>query len=332
MNTLNKTISIFVAILFVITAVMATLLFNFDRRAFTVETYQRAFEQQDFYNKLPTLLARSVASAEMDNSQMPIVMQNMSAEAWEGFFRILLPPEVLQVMGNDILNSTFAYLNLESNSIQVNLLPVKASMVSDTGTQAVFALFSSLPACTLDQIAQITINLMFGGQIEFCNPPADVLPLLTPVVTGQMQIAASLIPDSLTLVSAPPENDPREKIQTARFFMRLSLILPISFLLTLTVFAVRSVNDWLTWWGFPFAATGFITLVIGILGAPVLSFIVEQFLAIQAADYLPNFLLEFTGDLAAAMVRALLTPVLWQGLALTVLGSGMGVVGYFVKK
>lgn len=332
MDNFRKTIAAFCAISFVFTSVMATLLFNFDRRAFTAETYQRAFAREDFYNKLPRLMAQSIASSGADQSQFPLVMQGMSLEAWEGFMRTLLPPDVLKPIGDDVLNSTFAYLSMKTNAVQVNLTPLKASMMSETGTQAVLALIGTLPACTFEQITQITFNLFAGGQIELCNPPADMLPLLAPIIQGQMQFTASIIPDQLTLVTAPLQNDPRERLQTTRLLMRLSLLLPIGFLLAVTIAAVRSVRDWLNWWGIPIFITGFTIFMIGILGAPVFGIALESILSRQLPDYLPAFLLDFTGEFASAMVRALLNPVLWQGLALTVIGVGMTATGYFVKE
>jgi len=332
MDNFRKTTAAFFAILFVVTAVMAILLFNFDRKAFTAETYQQAFAREDFYNKLPNLMAQSIFSSDADKSQFPLVMQGMNLEAWEGFIRTLLPPEVLKPIGDDVLNSTFAYLSMETDIVRVNLAPVKASMVSEAGTQAVLSLLNTLPACTFEQIAQITFNLFAGGQIELCNPPADMLPLLAPIVQGQMQFTASIIPDQLTLMTAPPQNDPRERLQTARLFMRLSLILPIGFLLAVTLFAVRSVKDWLLWWGIPFFITGFTAFVMGILGAPIFGVVLEGILAKSLPNYLPNFLLDFTGEFASAMVRALLNPVLWQGLILAIIGGGMAGIGYFVKE
>lgn len=332
MDAFRKTIAAFCAILFVITAVMAILFFNFDRRAFTAETYQQAFAREDFYNKLPNLMAKAIFSSDADKSQLPSMMQNMSVDAWESFLRTLLPPEVLKPMGDDILNSTFAYLNLHADSVQMNLIPLKSALVSETGTQAVISLIATMPDCTFEQVTQITFNLFSGGQIELCNPPAEVLPLLTPVIQGQMQFAASIIPDSLTLVTAPLQDDPRERLQTLRLFMRLSLILPIGLLLAVTVLAVRSLKDWLSWWGIPFAITGFTSFVIGLLGAPVIGVVLESLLASRMPDYLPSFLLDFTNDIAAAMVRALLSPVMWQGLVLLVIGAGMAGIGYFVKK
>ena len=332
MDTFRKPTAIFFATSFVITAVMALLLFNFDRRAFTAETYQQAFAREDFYNKLPNLMAKAIFSSDADKGQLPLMMQNMSVEAWESFLRTLLPPETLKPMGDDVLNSTFAYLNQQADSVQVNLTPLKSALVSETGTQAVISLIATLPACTFEQVTQITFNIFSGGQIELCNPPAEVLPLLTPVIQGQLQFAASIIPDSLTLVTAPLENDPRERLQTARLYMRLSLILPILSLLTLTILTVRSLHDWLNWWGVPFAITGFSAFVMGLFGAPVLGIVIENLLASRMPDYLPSFLLDFTGEFAAAMVRALLSPIMWQGLILIIVGGTMIIAGRFIKK
>lgn len=332
MDNFRKTIAVFCAISFIFTSVMATLLFNFDRRAFTAETYQRAFAREDFYNKLPRLMAQSIASSSADQSQFPLVMHGMSLEAWESFMHTLLPPEVLKPIGDDVLNSTFAYLSMKTDAVQVNLTPLKASMMSETGTQAALALIGTLPACTFEQITQITFNLFAGGQIELCNPPADMLPLLAPIIQEQMQFTASIIPDQLTLVTAPLKNDPRERLQTTRLLMRLSLLLPIGFLLAVTIAAIRSVRDWLYWWGIPLFIAGFTIFVMGILGAPVFGVVLESILSRQLPDYLPAFLLDFTGEFASAMVRALLNPLLWQGLILAFIGGGMTGIGYFTRE
>ncbi len=332
MENFRNPVAVFCAILFAITAVTAILLFNFDRRAFTAETYQRAFAREDYYNKIPNLMAQAIVSSDADTSGLPMVMQGMSLEAWENFIRGLLPPEMLKTMGDDVLNSTFAYLNLESERVHANLRPLKASMAGDRGTQAVLYLMSTLPACTVEQIARISFELLSNGQVELCNPPVGMIPLITPVIQGQLQFAASIIPDELTLVTAPPQNDPRQRLQVIRFLMRLSPILPIAFLLALTIVIVRSPKDWMVWWGIPILAAGFIAFIFGILGAPIAGAILERILADRLPNYLPAFLSGFTGDLSSAMVRALLLPVIWQGLLLIVIGAGMAFAAYFINR
>ncbi|WKZ35562.1 MAG: hypothetical protein QY332_18280 [Anaerolineales bacterium] len=332
METLRKSIAAFCALSFVFTAVASLFLFNFDRRAFTAETYQRAFARDDFYNKLPAVMAEAMTSSGADQSRFPSMVQGMDRDAWEAFFRTLLPPEMLQVMGNDALNSTFAYFNLQTDTVLLNLAPLKASLTSDRGVQAVFSLLGTLPTCDLLQIGQMTLDLFSGGQIEFCNPPADLQPMLIPVIQGQLQFTAAAIPDQLVIVSAPLQNDPRQRLKTARAYMRISPLLPVSFLLGILIFGVRSLRGWLNWWGIPLALTGVIAFVTALLGGPVFGGILQRLLLAQMPNYLPPILSDYAGDLASAMVQTLFSPVIWQGLALVLLGAGMQGAGYLLKK
>lgn len=332
MDILKKSLAILCSILFVVTAVAALFFFNFERRAFTAETYQKAFARDDFYNKIPGLMADAMTSATADQSQFPIVMRGMGREAWEAFFRSLLPPETITLMGNEALSSTFAYLNMQTDTAQLSLLPLKTSMASETGVQAVLSLLGTLPECTFNQIAQMSLNLFSGGQIEFCNPPADLYPMLTPIIQGQLQFTAAAIPDQITLITAPLQNDPRQKLLDVRFLMRFTPMFPLAFLLGLTLFAVRSLKSWLTWWGIPFFITGSSAFVMSLIGAPVFGAVFQRMLVNRMSIYLPPILLDYGSDLAAAMLKALLNPILWQGLLLAVIGLVMAVIGYFLKE
>jgi hypothetical protein len=331
MDSLKKILGIIFAVLFVATAVPALIFFNFDRRAFTAETYQKAFANADFYNKLPVVMADAMFSGSTDQSKLPVVMRGMSQQAWEEFFRVMLPTETLKVMGDDMLNSTFAYLNMQTNTVQLSLAPLKSSMVSDTGVQAVFTLLNSQPECTLMQIAQMAIDLLSNGEIQFCKPPAELIPMLTPTIQGQMQFATLAVPDQLTLISAPLENDPRQKLKIARLAMRLSPIFPLGFLLLMTIFTANSLKSWLSWWGIPLTITGVLASLMSLGGAPIFGAILQHILVNRLPAFLPTILLDYTSDLASAMLQALLRPVLWQGLVITLIGFGMIGISYFLK-
>jgi hypothetical protein len=175
-------------------------------------------------------------------------------------------------------------------------------------------------------------GMFSGDQVQLCNPPENVLPMLMPIIQGQMQAAASLIPDEMTLLTAPPVNDPRQRLHAVRFFLRLSPILPIFFLLTLTILCVRTLNDWMKWWGIPILASGLLAFIIGLLGAPIIGRIIVFILENRLPNYLPDFLSNFTGDLASAMARALLVPVIWQGLVLSTIGGAMTLGWHLIYK
>jgi hypothetical protein len=332
MDSLKKFIRIIFAILFISTAVPALIFFNFDRRAFTAETYQKAFANADFYNKLPSAMAETMLSTSTDASQLPVVMRGMNQQAWEAFFREILPQETLKVMGDDVLNSTFAYLNLQTNSVQLSLIPLKINMTSGTGVQAVYTLLNTQADCTFEQIAQMAINLLTKNEMQFCKPPAELYPMLTPAIQGQMQVATLVVPDQLTLLTAPLQNDPRQKLQTARMAMRLSPILPLAFLLLMTIFTVNSLKSWLSWWGIPLSITGVLASLMSLGGAPIFGAIIQRILMNRMPAFLPAILLGYTSDLAPAMLQALLRPVLWQGLVIALIGSIMMAGSYFIKR
>jgi hypothetical protein len=156
--------------------------------------------------------------------------------------------------------------------------------------------------------------------------------MLSPIIQGQLQFTAAAIPDQITIITAPPQNDPRQKLLDARFLMRFTPMFPLAFLLGLTLFAVRSVKSWLTWWGIPFFISGSLAFVMSLIGAPVFGAVFQRVLVNRMSIFLPSILLDYSADLASIMLKALLNPILWQGLLLAVLGLGMVVVDYFVKE
>jgi hypothetical protein len=332
MNSFKKILGIVFAALFIFTAVPALIFFNFDRRAFTAETYQKAFANANIYDKLPAVMAEAMLSSTTNTSQLPIVMRGMSREAWEAYFRAVLPQETLKAMGDETLNSIFVYLNQQTNSVQISLAPLKAGMVSESGVQAVFTLLDTQPDCTFEQMAQTTMNLLNNGEIQFCKPPAELYPILTPVIRGQMQFATQVIPDQLTLISAPPQNDPREKLRTARLVMRLSPILPLVFLLLMTILTANSLKSFLNWWGIPLFITGSLASLMSLSGAPIFGAILQRILVNRMPAFLPSILWDYASDLASAMLQALLRPVLWQGLMIALIGLIMAAGSYFIKK
>jgi hypothetical protein len=333
MQNIKKVLAYILAVLFVSTAVMALIFFNFEYKAFRVETYQQVLATEDFYNRIPAVMAEAMVSSSSTNFQsLPFSMQNMSTSDWEDFFRVLLPQDALKSIGDDTLHATFAYLNMQNDSITISFAPIKTNMGTDSGVQAVFALFRTQPDCTLAQVAQITINLLSGQQIEFCNPPAELLPLLTPLVQAQLQSAALIIPDEVTLVHTQRgKDDPRNRIQTTRTLMKLSLLLPIGLLFLLTITIVTSIKSWLTWWGIPFLATGVIAMLMSIIGGPILGVILRQLIQWQTRITLPISLSDYAGEISSAILGAILRPIFWEGLFLFFVGMGMVAVTFVLN-
>ncbi|HCR71922.1 MAG TPA: hypothetical protein DIW23_10800 [Anaerolineae bacterium] len=332
MKNFKTIIEISFSALFVLTAVFALIFFNFERKAFKAETYQKVFESQDFYNRIPTLLAETMILSSSNAEQLPLTMQGMSGQAWEDFFRTLLPPESLKAVGDSVLNSVFSYLNQESDSVTISLQPIKTNMGTDLGTQAVLNLLKTQPACTLEQVTQMTFSLLTSQEIAFCNPPDELVPLLTPVIQIQLQTMALIIPNELTLVSAEnTQTDPRQGIQITRILMRFSPLVPLGFLILLTIATASSLQNWLKWWGLSFLATGFVSIFIGIIGAPIIGLILNWLIR-RASSALPNIIASYAGELGSALAGSILLPILLQGVAILLFGAGMSTAWFLIRQ
>jgi hypothetical protein len=333
MKTIQNILAATFGVLFIITAILALFFFNMDRRAFRAEVYQQVFANEGFYNRLPTVLAEALATATSGQSGFPLVIQGLTAQNWETFLRAILPQETLKQMGDEALASVFAYVNIQSDTAQLSLKPLKENLASNLGVQAVYTLLSSQPDCTLAQITDMTLFALQQGQIQICKPSQELYNMLAPVVQIQLQVTASLLPDQITVASVenqPGQIDPRERLMLIRQGMRLSPILPLGLLFVITILVVRTLKSWLFWWGLPFTIAGSTAALIGLVGSPITRVILQGILVNNLPAYLPAIMLDYAGELSAAMINELLNPVIGQGLLLAFLGLVMILLGLLI--
>ena len=336
MQTLRKFIAGICAILFIITGVMALLLFNIERKAFSSATYKQAFENQNLYARMPSILANTLSGTILQNQNTPTFIKTLTLTDWEAAISSMLPPEELKAITDDALDSIFDYINRRADSVTISVIPLKSHFVGASGVEVVKQVLRAQPACTAEQLQAIAIGFLSGGDIILCSPPEDVLTFLTPVIESQIQIMTVAIPDEVTLISSVlsgTPNDPRLRLNNVRLLMLLSPLLPAAFLLGITIFAVRSLKEWLTWWGWPIFITGAGGLLVAMLGSPVIGFIVRNFMQIQGAGFIPPSLLTTMQETASSVTREILKPVTLEGLILALIGLAMAIVAmFFVRR
>jgi hypothetical protein len=310
------------------------LLFNIEQRAFSSATYKQAFEDQRLYERMPGMLATALITAMGENINAIPFLRELTLEEWQTTIALLLPPEELKTMANQSLDTTFDYLNGRTDSAVLSLVPLKARLAGPSGMDVILQLLRVQPACTPEQLTQMALGLL-GGQIALCNPPPEAMGLLTPFLQSQLQTMTVMIPDEVTFIPATlsgTPDDPRLRLNAIRSAIKLTFFLPVLLLFAMTVFGVRSLVDWLTWWGWSFAVAGAGSVLIGLIGSPLVGWILQLLIQNQGTILIPPVLISSIAETSSAVARQLLAPVMIEGAILGILGLGMAVLAMFVPR
>src|SRR5690349_9124030 len=226
---------------------------------------------------MPAILATALTTTMGPNINALPFLRSLTLEDWQNTITTLLPPEELKAMADNALDSTFDYLNGKTNSAVISLAPVKVQLAGPAGMNLVVQILTLQPACTTEQLTQMALGFL-SGEIALCNPPQEAIGLMTPFLQSQLQTMTTIIPNEVTFIpgtlSGTP-NDPRIRLNTIRSTIKFTPFLPLLFLFGLTIFAVRSLVDWLTWWGWSFMLAGASSVIIGLVGAPLVGWILQ---------------------------------------------------------
>jgi hypothetical protein len=333
-QTLGKLLAALCAVLFVMSSVFVLLLFNIERKAFSSETYKQAFVDQGLYQRIPALLASMLTTSIAENQNAIPLLRALTVTNWQTSITTLLPPEELKALSDNALDSTFDYLNGKTDSAVISLVPVKTHLVGESGLQVVRQFLSLQPQCTTEQLTQMALGLL-GGQIALCNPPEEAIGLMAPFIQGQLQVMTSLIPDQLAFIpgtSSNTPNDPRLKLNAVRSAIKLTPFIPVLFLFGIAVFAVRTLREWLIWWGWPILITGAMSVFTALVGSPLIGWILQLLIQNQGKIFIPSILATSIGETASAVARQMLAPVVIEGFILAFLGLGMLIASMFILR
>lgn len=334
MRALGQFLAAICAILFIISTVLVLLVFNIEAKAFSSATYKQAFEDQRLYERMPVILATGLTTTMGPNINAIPFLKTLTIEDWQNTITVLLPQEELKAMADNALDATFDYLNGRTDSAVISLIPVKTQLAGPSGMNVVLQILSLQPACTAEQLTQMALGFL-SGEIALCNPPPEAINLMTPFLQSQLQTMTTILPNEVTFIpgtlSGTPA-DPRLRLNSIRSIIKWTPLLPLLFLFGVTIFAVRSLADWLTWWGWSFTIAGASSVVIGLVGSPLVGWILQLLIQNQGTIQIPPVFVASIAETTTAVARQLLTPVLVQGAILGFIGLGMAILGMFLPK
>lgn len=333
MKRFSNALAVFFAILFVVTTALTFVLYNLEQSLFDTELYVQAFEKENIYQRLPNLIAQalSVAAQEADSSNPLALLRSLSEEEWEIFMVELLPPVQLKTLAEDAVGQLMGYLNGENDQVVLSLTSLKTHMSSPQGINAIYGLLKAQPDCTLEHLTTLALGQQ---KMMLCNPPETFLFLdLRPIIESQIQAAVLFIPEQATLISA--ESSRAQKLQDLkdmRTLMRLSPILPILCLLMITVLEVRSLGDWLNWWGYPFWLSGLFSVALIILSGPLAAWMFRILVAPVFPESLPLDILDMFESVISRIAYEAVLPMAKIASLLILIGLIMVAIAFLLRK
>jgi hypothetical protein len=247
----------------------------------------------------------------------------------------------MKVMAESILDDIFAYLNGDIEQVSVSLVALKDRLTGPAGTDLIMEFITSQPPCTEEELAQMTSETS-GENMVICNPPDDMLPFVVTMLHMQLEDVASELPDEAVIIKpytpvtsspggGPLGDDPLTSIRMVRLILRLTPLLPLVFLLLVTLFGVRSLKDWMRWWGIPLFFSGAITLGLGIASTPALNKVWNQFIEPRIPVFLTTDVVTLGRDLIQYIAHDIIERIILQALVLLLIGLAAWIGSFFIK-
>jgi hypothetical protein len=351
---------------FVISALIASLLFNMQNHFLNPETYKAVMDEQDIYNRLPAILARQItysmsydpcsenpeqcegeARGEDEEGGPPTYLKNLSQEDWELILSKILTPEWTQSQAESIFEQFFAFLvsGEEKLTMTISLVELKANLTGQDGMQIIEILVNAQPPCT-ETLLDTFVNMIEGDfspdQVLMCRPPEEIMESLSPTLEGALDLVIGDLPDQATIgkdIFGSDEASPDQgfnqgtgiSFQSLRLGMQLSPLVALLFLLLLTLFGVRSLQDFLFWWGIPLLFIGIAALVLGLTALPLLDWGLNAFVIDRIPGGIDATLMEILMETLELLVKSLVRIVANQAALMAFSGITLTGIGLLLQ-
>jgi hypothetical protein len=219
--------------------------------------------------------------------------------------------------------------------IKISVSEIKESITGTEGVQAINQIIEAQPPCTLDQLVglvQVGLGLENSVGSILCRPPDFILSEINPLVETFLTATVGQIPDTiqfnLPLSQLDNQSSGISKVDEPEYIPELiqdirqlntliswSPLLPLAFLLLMTLAAVRSLKDFMTWWGGALFTAGSISLVFSAMLAPAVGWVSARYLpmdlisSIDMPEILVNIgLVDFYAELLNQLQMSIIIP------------------------
>jgi hypothetical protein len=301
-NPVARMFAVLFAIFFVITAVTCILIFNSQNQAFNPEVYKQALSATGIYDRLPELIGEQIAytvnknscaqnpaaCSEEQQNATPAYLSGVDASEWAVILSELVDPAWFKTQIESAIDQVIAFLATpgEPFNLDISLVELKARLGGDNGYQAVVSLLNSLEPCTLNDILNLPGTMLETNNptnLPLCRPSENVLKLGESAIRDTLKSVADKLPDNTATIinTFMPGLESglaltQRSLQLLRTTALISLAIPIFLLLIITLLVVRSLKDFLKWWGIPMVSIAALVFLFSLLITPLVRIIVLE--------------------------------------------------------
>lgn len=266
-------------------------------------------------------------------AEPPVYLKYLTVQDWEILINTLIPPAQMKTVSEQTLDSLFNFLNGETDKAVISLGPIKQNL-SKNSAEAIQRVLSAQPACTDEELLALGTQLATGApnnQVKLCNPPQELMPTILPIAEMGLQTEISGIQDEIPLFAPDVQAMLHITVGTMRMAMRLSPLFPLVFLMLMTLLVVRSLSEWLKWWGIPLTITGGLALLFGLTVVPLTQIILPLAADRNTSIYALRFATTVM-DVVTAIAWQIAIPVIVAAVILLLVGIGMLIGARLVNK
>ena len=307
----------------------------------------------NIYQRLPDAIANQLAvnlTPAAGDSDSGISLVVLNDQEWEAILIDLIDPDWLQSQTEGVIDQVFELLLVSNDPlntpIEFSVSEIKESIAGPEGVQAINQIIEAQPPCSLDQlVGLVQVGLGMENTIGsiLCRPPDFILAEINPLVESFLMATMDQIPETIEfhiplsqLENQSPEisqvedqgyiPESLQRLRQVNTLRSWSPLLPIISLLLMTLVAVRSLRDFMAWWGGTLFTAGSISLIFSAILVPAFTWAIETYLPMDLINSynMPEILVNigFT-DLYFELVNQLQMSIIIPAGIMTAIGFAL---------
>jgi hypothetical protein len=328
-----RVFAILFAILFVICGGVAILVFNCFNLAFDSSLYKNTLSDSGIYKNLPKLIGEQItyqleqdpcyrntaACTEEQSGSVTLLFSGIDSNEWKSILSKLIDPVWFQSQTESGIDQIFRFVKSPGQpfNLELSLVEFKNRLGGEDGYQAMLLLIHALEPCTTGELLKLSAGIFTSSNLnlaELCLPSESILKIAEEPIRALMRDLASALPDNTSsLFQGTSSNLGSNLVVTLRAIQMIRLaammipLVPLFFLLLITILAVRNIRGFLSWWGIPLTILGALLLISSLFITPaVRAFLLVRFniqeLAPGVADLIRSMALNIARSFEVALM------------------------------